>query len=514
MADSDGEFVYGSDDDDDVVRTNDYGTRAKGKKRGNGHSGRGKERWEQGVQDTLREGADGRLLPDEEDNPEAKKRKRLRQDTKPFQRGIIRHVVLVIDQSEAMLDKDFRPNRYLAVLKYAQEFVGEFFEQNPISQMSIMGMYDGFCNRVSELSGNPNDHITPLRKLRDSRQADYQEPRGSPSLQNALEQCRAALYHTPSHGTREVIIVLGALLSVDPGDIFATIRACVKDKIRVNIIGMGGRLKICQEICARTNGGDETVYGVALDQLHFRDLLVATTTPPVIRQTASTTTTATTTATAEENANPASLLMMGFPSRITEHDATICACHGALTRGGYLCSRCKAKVCALPATCPSCGLTLILSTHLARSYHHLFPLRNWSPVSWDRARKVASSECASCLTAFPPIPPSSPAAAKRRKSSAAAAAAAAAQNGTAHKRRDGLHNRNTDDAEDPVADAEIVGAEAAASESSRYECDSCGCHFCVDCDLFCHEVAHNCPGCLSGIVKGGAENGGVGANGV
>ncbi|KAK8151908.1 Ssl1-like-domain-containing protein [Phyllosticta citribraziliensis] len=476
MADSDGEFVYGSDDD--VVRTNDYGTRAKGKKRGNGHSGRGKERWEQGVQDTLREGADGRLLPDEDDNPEAKKRKRLRQDTKPFQRGIIRHVVLIIDQSEAMLDKDFRPNRYLAVLKYAQEFVGEFFEQNPISQMSIMGMYDGFCNRVSELSGNPNDHITPLRKLRDSRQADYQEPRGSPSLQNALEQCRAALYHTPSHGTREVIIILGALLSVDPGDIFATIRACVKDKIRVNIIGMGGRLKICQEICARTNGGDETVYGVALDQLHFRDLLMATTTPPVIRDTAPTTTTAT--AAAEENANPASLLMMGFPSRITEHDATICACHGALTRGGYLCSRCKAKVCALPATCPSCGLTLILSTHLARSYHHLFPLRNWSPVSWDRARKVASSECASCLTPFPPVPP------------------------------------NTVDAEDPDADAEIVGAEAAASESSRYECDSCGCHFCVDCDLFCHEVAHNCPGCLSGIVKGGAaaENGGGGANGV
>ncbi|KAL1389981.1 Ssl1-like-domain-containing protein [Phyllosticta capitalensis] len=484
MADSDGEFVYGSDDD--VVRTNDYGTRAKGKKRANGQAGRGKERWEQGVQDTLREGADGRLLPDEEDNPEAKKRKRLRQDTKPFQRGIIRHVVLVIDQSEAMLDKDFRPNRYLSVLKYAQEYIGEFFEQNPISQMCVMGMYDGFCNRISELSGNPNDHITPLRKLRDTRQGDYQEPRGSPSLQNALEQCRAALYHTPSHGTREVIIVLGALLSVDPGDIFATIRACVKDNIRVNIIGMGGRLKICQEICARTNGGDETVYGVALDQLHFRDLLMATTTPPVIRQTTASTAQTNTTTTVE---NPASLLMMGFPSRITEHDATICACHGALTRGGYLCSRCKAKVCALPATCPSCGLTLILSTHLARSYHHLFPLRNWSPVSWDRARKVGSVECFSCLTPFPPVPLSSPAA--RRKSSAAQHA-----NGTASSSKNAA-------AEDPDAEEEHAGAEAGASESSRYECECCGCHYCVDCDLFCHEVAHNCPGCLSGIVKGG-----------
>lgn len=36
-----------------------------------------------------------------------------------------------------------------------------------------------------------------------------------------------------------------------------------------------------------------------------------------------------------------------------------------------------------------------------------------------------------------------------------------------------------------------------ASESSRYECESCGNHFCIDCDLFCHEVVHNCPGCMS-----------------
>lgn len=78
MADSDGEYVYGSDDDHPTGGTaSNYGTRAKkGKGRANGQSSR---RWEQGVHtDThaLKEAADGRLLPDEEDNPEAKKRKR------------------------------------------------------------------------------------------------------------------------------------------------------------------------------------------------------------------------------------------------------------------------------------------------------------------------------------------------------------------------------------------------------------------------------------------------------
>ncbi|KAF2146060.1 uncharacterized protein K452DRAFT_315320 [Aplosporella prunicola CBS 121167] len=478
MADSDGEYVLGSDDEPSATNAS-LGTRAKGK---SANGARGKERWERGVQtdaNTLREGADGTLVTDWEETLEAQKRKRLRQDTKPFQRGIIRHVVLVLDLSEAMLEKDFRPNRFLVTLKYAQEYVREFFEQNPISQMCVMGMHDGLCIRISELGGNPNDHIAPLQRLRNTRDLLHQEPKGSPSLQNALEQARAALYHTPSHGTREVIIVLGALLSLDPGDIHSTIRSCVKDHVRVSIIGMGGRLKICQEICSKTNGGDETVYGVAVDQMHFRDLLMATTTPPVIRQTATTTTAA---------ANPASLLMMGFPSRVIEDAPTICACHGNLTRGGYLCSRCKAKVCSLPATCPSCQLTLILSTHLARSYHHLFPLRNWAEVTWDRARQVGSTECKSCLTPFPPVP--------SRKALAAAAATEASTQGKGALKR---------------PERRVEGA--SASESSRYECESCRCHFCVDCDLFCHEVVHNCPGCLSQATQEGDGGGGAAVEG-
>lgn len=35
------------------------------------------------------------------------------------------------------------------------------------------------------------------------------------------------------------------------------------------------------------------------------------------------------------------------------------------------------------------------------------------------------------------------------------------------------------------------------SMSSRYECTVCRNHFCIDCDLFAHEIVHNCPGCQS-----------------
>ncbi|KAI0580982.1 TFIIH basal transcription factor complex p44 subunit [Pyrenophora tritici-repentis] len=334
------------------------------------------------VAKTIQTAEDDTLGQSVQEREEERKRKRLRKDTKPFQRGIIRHVVLVLDLSEAMLEKDMRPNRFITMINFTQEYVREFFEQNPISQMSVLGMHDGVCIRVSELSGNPAEHVAAIQGIRSKD--DGKEPKGAPSLQNALELARATLYHTPSHGTREVIVVFGSLLSLDPGDIHQTVKACVRDRIRVSVIGMSARLKICTEIVTRTNAGDESEYTIATDQEMLKELLLATTTPPVIRQSAPVATT--TAAPSPESA--AALMMMGFPSRVVEDQLTI------------------AKVCSLPITCPSCQLTLLLSTHLARSYHHLFPLRNWATVSWSRAREKGSKECVGCLSSFSKPPTS------------------------------------------------------------------------------------------------------------
>jgi len=346
-----------------------------------------------------------------------------------------------------MTEKDLRPTRHLLTINYCISFVREFFEQNPISQIGILGMREGIAVRISGMSGNPNDHITALKSLRST------EPKGNPSLQNALEMARATLYHTPSHGTREVVIILGALLSSDPGDIHDTIKGCIRDRLHVRIIGLAAQMHICAEICRRTNGGDENYYTVAIDEVDYRQQLMDITTPPVLRSTD----------TEMQKQNQAALLMMGFPSRIVEDKPTLCACHGNLTQGGYLCSRCKAKVCNLPATCPTCDLTLILSTHLARSYHHLFPLRNWDEVPWERAREKQTVQCFGCLSPFPHLP--------------------ASYDVKSRGEQENAHVRPK--------------CAEGASESSRYECGTCQNHFCIDCDVFCHEVVHNCPGCQS-----------------
>ncbi|KAI9813995.1 MAG: hypothetical protein M1827_003459 [Pycnora praestabilis] len=388
MADSDGDYIEDISDGDPSTHQVAKGgartaTRSSGGIRGAGQGAQPKAAWEDIKRswENVVEGADGTVSSTVEQMLEAGKRKRLLKDTTPVQRGIIRHMILVLDLSTAMAEKDLRPTRYLLTCRYVQQYVTEFFEQNPISQLGIIGMRDGLGVRISDMSGNPNDHIGAIQKLK------AEEPKGHPSLQNALDMARAALFHAPSHGTREVLIVYGALLSSDPGDVHQTINALVTDKIRVSVVGLAARVAICVELCTKTNAGDGSTYGVALNEEHFHALLFATTTPPITR-------------TAEQSAP--SLLMTGFPSRIGSTDASLCACHSKLTKGGYLCPRCSSKVCALPTDCPACGLTLILSTHLARSYHHLFPLRNWVEVSWQEARK--SQSCFACQTKFPQIP--------------------------------------------------------------------------------------------------------------
>ncbi|OAT12519.1 transcription initiation factor TFIIH subunit 2 [Blastomyces gilchristii SLH14081] len=318
--------------------------------------GRGGAEWEVSrTWESLVESADGTISATVEGLLEAGKRKRLLRDTTPLQRGIIRHLILVLDLSSAMAEKDLRPTRYLLTLRYAQEFVLEFFEQNPISQLGVLGMRDGLAVRISDMSGNPTDHILAIQSLRPK------DPKGMPSLQNTLEMARGALFRTPTHGTREVFIIFGALLSSDPGDIHKTINTLVADKIRVSIIGLAAQVAICRDICARTNNGDDSGYGVALNEQHFRELFMNVTTPPATTVAPTPTTTKEETKTSQTTTS--SLLMMGFPSRTLSPTTTptLCACHSKPSRTGYLCSRCGAKVCTLPTSCPCGGLPWFLS---------------------------------------------------------------------------------------------------------------------------------------------------------
>ena len=96
-----------------------------GRSRGDGTGGKkggarkgGKAAWEdiQRSWDAVVEGADGSLEGAIEGIAEAEKRARLLRDTTPLQRGIIRHLVLVLDMSFAMAERDLAPTRDLRAI--------------------------------------------------------------------------------------------------------------------------------------------------------------------------------------------------------------------------------------------------------------------------------------------------------------------------------------------------------------------------------------------------------------
>ncbi|KAL5581209.1 hypothetical protein UlMin_013651 [Ulmus minor] len=386
-------------------------------------NGGGLEAWERTYADersweSLQEDESGLLRPiDNKTLYHTQYRRRLRTaSTTRIQKGLIRYLFIVIDLSKAAAEMDYRPSRMAVVAKHVGAFIREFFDQNPLSQVGLVTIKDGVAHCLTDLGGSPEAHVKALMgKL---------ECSGDSSLQNALDLVHGYLDQIPSYGHREILILYSALSTCDPGDIMETIQKCKKSKIRCSVIGLSAEMFICKHLCQETGG----LYYVALDEFHLKELILEhAPPPPAIAEFAI-----------------ANLIKMGFPQRAADSSVAICSCHKeAKAGGGYTCPRCKARVCELPTECCTCGLTLISSPHLARSYHHLFPIVPFdevpSSVLNDPHRKLPRV-CFGCQESL---------------------------------------------------------LSAGNKNGVRVSCPKCKQHFCLDCDIYIHESLHNCPGCES-----------------
>ncbi|KAJ1945255.1 hypothetical protein GGF37_001787, partial [Kickxella alabastrina] len=277
--------------------------------------------------DVIQEDASGSIQSSITDlNSQRSRKRRQQRSTETLQRGIIRHVVLVIDQSENMSTRDLMPSRIQATLALLEQFVGEFFDQNPISQLALVATKDGLAEKLTDLSSNPRDH---LGALRDKASGDLA---GEPSLQNALELGMHALRRAPAHGSREIVCVFGSLTTCDPGDIEQTLRALQAAEVRVSMVHLAAEVHVFRRICQSTAG----VFAVAVDEDHMRESLFENIPPPAL---------------VKERAT-ADMVQMGFPVKAQMGEVpSPCVCHHELRFAGFLCPRCGAKVCGLPTDC-------------------------------------------------------------------------------------------------------------------------------------------------------------------
>lgn len=208
------------------------------------------------------------------------------------------------------------------------------------------------AERITALSSSPNTHINALGSVKTD---------GDFSLQNGLELAYTCLSSIPQYGYREVIVIQGSLNSCDPSNIFETIKKLSKGSIRCSVIGLSAEVHISKYLSRETKGQ----YGVARDKEHLRKLIFANIRPPSIIQ-------------EKHTSLKTSFIRMGFPTQ--RATLALCADTRKVSTNAFQCPRCHGINSELPTECKICSLSLIASPHLARSYHHLFPVSRFKSV--------------------------------------------------------------------------------------------------------------------------------------
>lgn len=380
-------------------------------------------------------------------------------------RAVLRSVILCIDASRASgaTDPEMMPSRLAVMVDAASAFVKDFFEQNPISMLAVLAMHDGRAVQLTEASCNPRQHLQALASLADDN------PTGDISLQNALELCREALQVTPAFTSREVVILCASLSSSDPADIFVTIGALKKEKLRTSIFTLCAEVFICRKVAADTGGE----YGVPTSAAHLRELLLALVPPRPMP--------------AERSAAPAnSLVSVGFPRKREDTRPVLGFAPGGgaiptICEAPYRCPQCESAHTELPTQCPICGLKLMSAVELTKTYHHLFPIPGFA----ERTREVEH------IAAAPPEPKAA------RTTHAAVADPSQVQDlarGTPIERCFGCTAALSAGVAAPTA-AAAAEAGRAPKRVSGFVCPRCNRAFCTSCDELIHSVIRTCPGC-------------------
>mmetsp|Transcript_10048 Transcript_10048/g.15550 ORF Transcript_10048/g.15550 Transcript_10048/m.15550 type:complete len:579 (+) Transcript_10048:77-1813(+) len=492
----------------------------------------------------------------------------LARSSKRLVRHMLRHVYLVLDCSQWSREKDpaLPPARMRleTTLNLASDFINEYYDQNPLGHLGVVLCKDGEAEMLTTLGGSPKKHKLALGAALVTEMTKGGGPSvgGEFSLQNGIEVAGRSLGYAPRYGSREIIVITSALATCDPGDILGeTLPRLLHSGIRVSTVSLQAELHICTKLAEATGG----LAGVCMDTRHLRDLVMGHAVPPPINSLENGT----------DDTAPQMIcefVTMGFPSREGGDVPTLVHNTGgganaknggvafainpaaaddrrsnrliSFARTGYACPRCRSRCSDLPSDCAVCGLRLILAPHLARTFHHLFPVRPFMEL--DEAEVVGNADIETnemtdnngehtngkkglealpvqSSSAFTPTSTVS-------SSNVTSFVVSSSTSMDAQQRSNNLPTTkvisigpsvvgNSADCDRccfgclrvigcrPVTDAEKQKSNGSnnnreiANEPTeailRFQCPECRNVFCPDCDAFLHETLHNCPGCLS-----------------
>ena len=111
--------------------------------------------WEQSMKrtwDSVRVDAEGNIVTSNPDK-ERSRRAKLQRMTQSVRRGLIRYMILFLDCSASSRENDFRPSRLEVMKSSLEQFIVDYFDQNPISQLSLALTRDRGAEKITDLSG-------------------------------------------------------------------------------------------------------------------------------------------------------------------------------------------------------------------------------------------------------------------------------------------------------------------------------------------------------------------------
>jgi transcription initiation factor TFIIH subunit 2 len=471
-------------------------------------------RWEKGIDATwesVQEDAEGRLAVSSSDLDRLNLAK-LKRSSASVKRGIIRYVVLGIDLSVSALEKDYRPSRLEASKNCIQQFIREFYDQNPISQLAIIQTRDRIAEKVSELSGHARSHLQSIQNL---YRAD-----GLASLQNLISLTIRVLKYVPNYGSKELLILFHSISTCDPGDIYETLSEAKAAGLRISLVCTSAEVFVCRQLATLTNGE----CTVALDAQHLHQLLMHHIVPPPSVQ-------------SNQEQNSAKNIAMGFPRLLLSQSDPVLGFEAGSNSGTrlhwlstcYECPRCHTRTSDLPSQCAVCMLQLNSSSHIARSAHHLFPVPTFRAYivrprhpSKLETINVSVSERASSEQNEEKL------VLRLGKRSRDVNSNSTNNNNSSNNNKLLLKTKNEEewvaipfDPQEQSTSHRVVEINQNSESSSVIrindnnnnrrcagcnfniaevdriisQCPRCNGLFCVDCDLFIHDTLHNCPNC-------------------
>ena len=131
--------------------------------------------------------------------------------------------MIILDLSYTMSEADFKPSRLEVVVSQLKIFIHDFLNHNALSFISIVVSHDKKAFLLSPLSKHASDHLRVLDNLQSS---------GGFSFQSSLEMAMNTMRISNSQYSKEIVCIVSALSTFDPGDIFTTFEHIQKEVCR------------------------------------------------------------------------------------------------------------------------------------------------------------------------------------------------------------------------------------------------------------------------------------------